>query len=444
MANKRFFTKHAKSSAALISLGLHLLIIIIALSYVAVTVIQKDDQSFEAKPIKRPVKKLKKLKVPIKEKQSKPKPKLRKQIVVKNLNRKTPDFKMPEIAGVKGGLGSSGDGGGAVEAIGFTMPEMDFLGAKGKGEKVCFLVHFGQSTMQHKLVNGQPVYTPFSRMTALVIRNRLSDLISELPSYTLFNVAAFQMSSTWAMSPEMLPASSINKQRVLEWMEPVNPVSPDVSDKYGTCFDVDDSDLNKNINQAENNWPTRIDDGLPFYSPQWIYPYELDVSIRKKYAPDAVEFEFNRDDYPRNIFWGSAFNHWSRSVAWAILEQKPDTIFVLTTNYYDGWAVTDKNTMASGQKVREFEHKKMIRSLSNMIRDNYGPDKKVWPNINIVVLNTSISEEADGAYKILSSDFGGVLRTFKGDGVVIEDIKDFMSPEELELFYKYKGLYSSK
>ena len=50
MAKKRFFAKHAKSSAALISIGLHLLIVVIALSYVAVTVIQKDDKTFEAKP----------------------------------------------------------------------------------------------------------------------------------------------------------------------------------------------------------------------------------------------------------------------------------------------------------------------------------------------------------------------------------------------------------
>ena len=72
MAKKRFFAKHAKSSAALISIGLHLLIVVIALSYVAVTVIQKDDKTFEAKPVKRPVKKLKKLQVPIKEKRNKP------------------------------------------------------------------------------------------------------------------------------------------------------------------------------------------------------------------------------------------------------------------------------------------------------------------------------------------------------------------------------------
>ena len=440
MPNKRFFTKHAKSSAALISIFLHLIIVIVALSYVAVSIIQKDDKTFEAKPIKRPVKKLKKLQVPVKEKKSRPKPKLRKQIVVKNLNRNTPDFKMPEISGIRGGLGSSGDGGSSVEAIGFTMPEMNFLGAKGKGEKVCFLVHFGQSTMQHALdMNGNPVYTPYSRMTSLVIRNRLSELISNLPAYTLFNVAGFQMSSLWAMSGEMLSASNVNKQYLFEWMEGVNPVDPKVSSKYGNCFDIKDAKVRRSINDAAINWPTRVDEGLPFFTPKWIYPYEVSEDIRKKYVPDAVEFELKKEDYPSSYFWGSGLSHWSRGVAWAVFEQKPDTIFILTTNYYDGWAITDKKTMSSGQKVREYEHKKMTRALSNMIRDNYGPDKKVWPKINIIVLAPAGSGDG-AAQQILTKDFADILRTFKGSGVVIEDIKDFMNDDELVLYNKFRNL----
>ena len=87
-------SRHTKSSAALVSLGIHALLIVVALSFVAVTVIEKEEQQFEAKPVKRPVQKLRKLKVPVKNSKKKPKPKLRKQIVVKNLNRKTPSFKM--------------------------------------------------------------------------------------------------------------------------------------------------------------------------------------------------------------------------------------------------------------------------------------------------------------------------------------------------------------
>jgi hypothetical protein len=65
MAKKRFFEQHAKSSAAMISLGIHAVLIVVALSFVAVTVITKEEQVFEAKPVKRPKMALKKLQVPI-------------------------------------------------------------------------------------------------------------------------------------------------------------------------------------------------------------------------------------------------------------------------------------------------------------------------------------------------------------------------------------------
>ena len=48
---KKYLVKHAKSSAALVSLGIHAVLILVAISFVAVTVITKEDQVFEAKPI---------------------------------------------------------------------------------------------------------------------------------------------------------------------------------------------------------------------------------------------------------------------------------------------------------------------------------------------------------------------------------------------------------
>ena len=86
MAKKRrqgFFVKHAKSSAALVSLGIHAVLIVIARTFVAVTVIQKEEKAFEAKPVNRPKMQLKKLQVPVNIKKKKvQKPKLRKRIVV--------------------------------------------------------------------------------------------------------------------------------------------------------------------------------------------------------------------------------------------------------------------------------------------------------------------------------------------------------------------------
>ncbi|MEI6892636.1 MAG: hypothetical protein V5783_10745 [Pontiella sp.] len=300
---KHVLQKHAKSSAALISLGIHAILIIAAISFVAVTVIQKDEKVFEAKPVNRPKMKLKKLQVPVNIKKKRTtKPKLRQRIVVTKTIQ-TPDIKMPEITGIKGGMGSvsSGDGG---SGIGFSMPEIDFFGVKGKGEKVVFIVHFGPATI------GKNSY---QRMTGYTIRKRLEDLINELPSVALFNVAAYWANDTVALAPTMMLATPGNKQMVKDWMAPVNPLKGN----YDHCFNW--KNAKGKVSRARSQYPQKIT-GLPFYSPKWVFPYEVPNQINNKYLGDNKKFM-----------------HWSRGVTWALQTQKPDTIFILTTNYIDAW-----------------------------------------------------------------------------------------------------------
>lgn len=129
---KRFFLNHKKSSAFVVSLGIHALFLVLALSFVAVKVIIKNDQVFEVKEVKRPNMKLRKLQVPVKEKKKTQAPKLRKTIVAKPKNPDI-DIKMPEIVGVKGGTGY-GRGGG-LGGLGFDF-DMDLFGsAKGSGNE---------------------------------------------------------------------------------------------------------------------------------------------------------------------------------------------------------------------------------------------------------------------------------------------------------------------
>ena len=400
---KGWFAKHAKSSAAMISLGIHAVLIVIAVSFVAVSVIQKEETTFEAKQVNRPKQQLKKLQVPVKVNQNKPKPKLRKRVVVKNIERKTPEFKMPEITGIKGGVGNLGDGAGGVESIGFTMPEMDFFGAKAKGEKVVFVVHFGPAT-----INEGNNKNPFTRMTGLTIRNRLADLVDSMPEYTLFNVTAFYAGDNWAMNPEMLLATPDNKKMVRDWMKSVNPLEG----KYDHCFDVPKDSENK-IKEAYGKYPTRVE-GISDHSTTWAYPYRVPKNIEEKYlGPDV------------------SFKHWNWGVAWAILEEKADTIFVLTTNYIDGWGGGN-----DGQPS------KLANSLKKMCLDVYGPDKKKWPTINIVVL-AKAGRESAGAQNVLNSQFGPIISSFKGDGSVIEDITKFMNSDEQKLFNKYRAEYGN-
>lgn len=118
----------------MVSLGIHAVLIVIAVSFVAVRVYVKDDKIFEAKPVSRPRMKLKKLSVPVNIKKKKiQKPKLRKTIVSKP-KTKSMDIKMPEISGIKGGTGYM-DGGG-LGGIGFALELNLFGGDKGSGNEL--------------------------------------------------------------------------------------------------------------------------------------------------------------------------------------------------------------------------------------------------------------------------------------------------------------------
>lgn len=416
---KGFLAKHAKSSAAMISVIVHAVLALVALSFVAVTVIQKEDQKFEAKQAKRPQQKLKKLQVPVKVKKNKPKPKLRKRVVVKDVKRQTPEFKMPEITGIKGGMGAMGDGASGMESIGFTMPEMDFFGAKAQGEKVVFVVHFGPATISGgtKTVNGKQVtsYTPFSRMTGLTIRNRLEDLVEALPDYALFNVAAYYASDNWVLDPAMQLATPANKQKIKDWMKPVNPLEGD----YQHCF----HNKPESVEKAYKKYPTRVDN-LPFYATAWAYPYKVSKDVELKYVPDA----------PGGI------KHWGRGVAWAILEQKADTIFVLTTNYIDGWSTEKKNDKGETIGTTPDEPVKMAKALAAMCLDVYGPDRKKWPTINVVVL-AKAGKGSSEANWVLNNRFEPIVKAFDSEGSVIEDIKKFMNGDEVKLYRQYKSKY---
>ncbi|MCK4564925.1 MAG: hypothetical protein KAU94_09655 [Verrucomicrobia bacterium] len=124
MGKKRFFANHSKSSALVVSLAIHAVLIVVAISFVAVKVIIKPEPDFVAKRMKRPKMPPKKLQVPVDVKKRKPKPRLRKRIV--SQQKTFTDIKMPEITGVKGGLGNMG--GDGLGSLGFDMDIGDLFG----------------------------------------------------------------------------------------------------------------------------------------------------------------------------------------------------------------------------------------------------------------------------------------------------------------------------
>ncbi len=132
MKKKYFFTNHAKSSAMIVSLAIHAIIVALAILVVVAKVMIPEDPDFQVKKVKRPKMPPKKIQVPVDVKKRKPKPRLRKRIVV---NKKTfTDIKMPEITGIKGGLGNMG--GDGLGSMGFDFDMGLFGGNKSMGNEL--------------------------------------------------------------------------------------------------------------------------------------------------------------------------------------------------------------------------------------------------------------------------------------------------------------------
>ena len=286
---KRFFANHAKSSAALISLAVHALLIVMALSFVAVTVIKKEEKAFEAKPVNRPKMQLKKLQVPVNIKKKKvQKPKLRKRIVVApKMNQTIPDIKMPEISGVKGGLGGGEAGGlGGAGGVGFSMPEIEVFGIKGKGEKV-FIILDSSPEMMYDEMGGIPAYT--------IIKEELVRILDGLPPTALFNIVVYDRSQSFMLFPKMVSANSANVGKVDQWLKPLNAALPGMGkNDYGVSTlgpgaIQDTEDFRTDVFKNQHEWyrPTMLAmkqqaDAVflltCWWGNQWHYKDEVDRS----------------------------------------------------------------------------------------------------------------------------------------------------------------------
>jgi len=262
-SGKGYFYRHAKSSAALVSLGIHAILILVALTFVAVTVIQKDDKAFEAKPVKRPKLALKKLQVPVSiKKKATKKPKLRKRIVVQpKMNSSMPDIKMPEITGVKGGMGSgvggslSGSGG-----VGFSMPEIEIFGVKGKGEKIFLILDTGPHMLVDEM-GGIPAYS--------IIKDEMVRIVEELPPTALFNVCVFQGGQVYTLFSSLAAATDANAVKTKAWLAPLNAAADSARSGNFGIQTLGPGGINKWGNYRIGKFAKPMKKGGPVYGEQW-------------------------------------------------------------------------------------------------------------------------------------------------------------------------------
>ena len=388
----------------MITLAVHALIILIAISFVAYEVLIKDEKQFIAKETNRPKMKLKKLQVPIKmEKKKKTTAKLRKRVVAKKARVSASDIQMPEITGIEGGLGAMQGGGGLGSDIGFTMPEIDFFGAKQRSEKVVFVVLAGGASTK----GSNDKQSPKSRMVFHTLKARLFDMVDQLPEYALFNAAFFQLQMTTPFSTNLLLATDANKDLLKEWAEPVNDLY--LEETYGPGG-VYQWPLRFWERYQELDWYAGevMTNNVPPVYPKWVYNYTPGPHIQQHFKPGVRQ--------------AREFEHWNRAVCFA-LEQKPDAIFILSTNYIGEDPAT------------------MVQMLTDICEEEiFGREttKNRWPTINVVLMRTLLNPTWADQYM---PQFLPIVNTFRGQYDIVDDIRDHMTEEEKIMLEELPGVF---
>lgn len=129
LAKRKFKVYPGKISPRIIALLATVVIFsvlfILSGMFVVFNVVQKEEKHFcPPAPIDRPNMELKKLQVPVNVSKDKPKPKLRKRVVAKKAQpfADSDEIRMPEVTGVRGGVGGAEDLFGDAGSVGFSMP----------------------------------------------------------------------------------------------------------------------------------------------------------------------------------------------------------------------------------------------------------------------------------------------------------------------------------
>lgn len=208
------------TEAAAISIGIHVLLILLAGSIVAIRYVQKHEAALSGENIARPKLERRQLQMPVKvqnlqKKSSRPKVTSRMASVSKS------SFSLPDMMGldnIGGGFDRSGgertlSSMGAAGSLGFGISGVNFFGAKSKGEKMVFIVDAGKNMV---LDSKGGFYT------YQFAKDRINRMIDNMRSATLFNVIVFTQKEIRMFRSNLVPANPANKKALKKWFEPVN------------------------------------------------------------------------------------------------------------------------------------------------------------------------------------------------------------------------------
>ncbi|MEI6891072.1 MAG: hypothetical protein V5783_02770 [Pontiella sp.] len=218
----------ASSSAALISIAIHVGLFLMVGSMVVLKYYKKQSAGFQVEE-QKPKLERRKLQMPVKaqpfiEQMSKPKSRSTTRITANtpqmiNIPAQGEYVKMAPMPTFKGGytnfvqMDRTLEFNSKYREVSFGVSSVEFFGTRGNAEKVIVVVDASKS-MLYDDRGGLESYTK--------VHEDLNEVIGSLRSATLFNVILFDDQQVALFNPNMIPATPTAKLNVLEWVGGIN------------------------------------------------------------------------------------------------------------------------------------------------------------------------------------------------------------------------------
>ena len=233
-------------------------------------------------------------------------------------------------------------------------------------------------------------------------------MVEELPEHVLFNVALYDRDPVVVpFSRNCVLATDENKRRYADWISTVNPLN--LEESFADGFDRVEG-LWKRLYELDWEAGECLTNNVAPCGPKWLYHYVTSEKVNSFYS-GASEY---RDFYglPRAVAFG--------------LEQKPDTIFILSPAIWGSDAVGE----------RDVEGESALADLKSLARYVYREDTSKIPQIQFIMYSRIVEPvSSDTRMNAVSAFTYG----FGGEVTVVHNIRDFMSKEEWDQLQNAEG-----
>jgi hypothetical protein len=455
------------TEAAAISIGIHVVLILLAGTWVAIEYVQKRGGDFQGENIARPKLERRQLQMPVKV-QNLQKKSSRPKVTSRMASVSQSSFSLPDMMGlgdIGGGFDRSGGGDrtlssmGAASSLGFGISGINFFGAKSKGEKFVFILDTDKDMVEDKR-GGFYTYEYAKR--------RLGELIDSMRSATLFNVMVCNDHQTAMFRSKLVPATPENREALKAWLAPVNSSVSSVGQignmiqQYNSTVQYEDSVIVDEaatwLRAVQAAMEQRADNifvlcpgwgdhpistehqktmfGVDFSDKEaWLtsrgWPPERVAALYKKRAEDRaraekIVAEENKERAKRGKPAKVVANWWGFMYG----ANEPGGL------KWDPGESPPTQTGAAGGRWR-YEGDEVVEHLEAVYKYNYIPHKLKEPTINIVKLiasDGSTMEEGDSNASEKLNWLKGVAQAFDGN---LEFLRGAKTMEDLN---KYNDL----